>query len=388
MVVQAAPAPAAIAPAHRPAANRAARSRGPWVPWTAGLVLALAVALACFAVWLDPRFDYLVDDGLFHTLRAGVFDAVWRRQSPLLYPRWVPELTMGFGYPLLNFYSPGIYYLAEGFHLLGATTYRAMQLLGLTCVLLGAAGAYALGATLFRRPLAALVLALVYVGSPYPFVTNLYNRAAFPEALGLALLPWLLAAATLAVRRGGRLAPLALALALAALVLVHTLTAFVAAGILLLWTGAALLGVPPAGRRAGATAAATGVALGLALSAAFWVPVFAEQRAVQTERGWGTSLSGSVWFFDPLGRQPPAPVSARRRALPHHRRALRPQLGLPAPPEPRPPAGQALPGPGALPAAQPRRRPAPAGATGATATPPSPPPARRTSRPSPLPWWA
>ena len=213
MVVQAAPAapPATSVPTAR--ATGAFRRRGTGLAWGAGLLAVLAAALALFAVWLDPRYDYLVDDGLHHAIRAGMFDAVWRRGGVLLYPRWWPELTMGYGYPLLNFYSPGTYYLAEAFQLLGASSYRSLQLVALATVLFGAAGAYVLGAVGFRHPVAAVVLALVYVGSPYPFITNLYNRAAFPEALGLALLPWLLAAATLAVRRRGRLAPLGLGLA-------------------------------------------------------------------------------------------------------------------------------------------------------------------------------
>ena len=232
------------------------RPSGTALAWPAGLVVALAVAATVAGAWLDPRFDYLVDDGSNHSLRVAIFDALLRRGD--LFPRWWPDLSLGYGYPLLNFYSPGTYYLAEAFHLLGASAYRALHLVAVVSVLVGTVGAYVLGATAFRSPLAALVLAVAYVGAPYPFVANLYNRSAFPEALGLALLPWLLAAGDRAVRVRSRPALLGLAAALALLVLVHSLTAFVGAGILLLWIAAALLDAPQATRRAGAVAAAGG----------------------------------------------------------------------------------------------------------------------------------
>ena len=218
-------------------------------PWLAAVLVALAVGAGIAFAWLDPRFDYLVDDGHNHADRVGLFDALLRRDGASLYPRWWPDLSLGYGYPLLTFYSPGVYYLAETVHLLGASTYRALHLVAFGAVLLGTGGAFALGAITFRSPLAALVLATVYAGAPYPFVTNLYNRSAFPEAMGLAVLPWLLVAGTLAVRRPGALTALALALCLAALVLLHNLSALVGAAVLALWAGATLLDTP--GRGAG-----------------------------------------------------------------------------------------------------------------------------------------
>ena len=218
------------------------RRRATSLSWTAALAVTLAVVAVVAGAWLDPRFNYLVDDGTNHNLRLAVFDSLLRRGS--LYPRWWPDLTLGYGYPLLNFYSPAVYYLAEALHLLGASTYRSLQLVAVVSVLVGALGAYALGAVAFRSPPAALVLAAAYVGAPYPFVTNLYNRAAFPEAMGLALLPWLLVAGDLAVRERSRPARAGLAAVLALLVLVHSLTAFVGAGVLLLWLGATLLDAP------------------------------------------------------------------------------------------------------------------------------------------------
>ena len=219
-----------------------------------------------------------------------------------------PELTLGYGYPMLNYYSPGVYYLAEAFQLASVSTFRSLHLVALTAAVLGAAGAYVLGGTAFSQPLAGVVLAVAYVAAPYPFVTNLYNRAAFPEAMGLALLPWVLAAGTVAARRRTPLAVLALGALLAGLVLAHSLTALVGAGVLVLWVGATLLDAPAGTRRSGALRAGAGIALGLALSAGFWLPVLLEGGAVHTELASGGTLSFRPWLFDPLSPGPIEPV--------------------------------------------------------------------------------
>ena len=305
-------APAAAAPGAgvgsgtAPPGPAAARRRAAALAWGAGLAVAIAVAVAVFAAWLSPHFDYLVDDGWNHAMRAGAFDVLFRRGE--LYPRWWPELTMGYGYPMLNYYSPGVYYLAEAFQLASVSTFRSLHLVALTAAVLGAAGAYVLGGTTFKQPLAGVVLAVAYVAAPYPFVTNLYSRAAFPEAMGLALLPWVLAAGTVAARRRTPPAVLALGALLAGLVLAHSLTAFVGAGVLVLWVGATLLDAPPGTRRAGALRAGAGIALGLALSAGFWLPVLLEGGAVHTELASGGTLSFRPWLFDPLSPGPIEPV--------------------------------------------------------------------------------
>ena len=79
--------------------------------------------------------------------------------------------------------------------------------------------------------------------------------------------------------------PLALAATLAALVLTHSLTALIAAGMLVPWIGGAVLDAPRGARRAGLGRALTGVGAGLALSAFFWLPALAEQRDVHVDLG-------------------------------------------------------------------------------------------------------
>ena len=106
------------------------------------VVLAGVVAVVV-ASWLRPDIDWdATADGPNHLLRVYVFDAMLRRGE--WFPRWVPDLYLGYGYPLFNFYAPGTYYVASALHRLGATVYGSVQLTGALAVALASGGAFAL----------------------------------------------------------------------------------------------------------------------------------------------------------------------------------------------------------------------------------------------------
>ncbi|MGH2350284.1 MAG: hypothetical protein ACRDI2_21765, partial [Chloroflexota bacterium] len=215
----------------------------------AGLGPALA-ALLSFVAWqpfIRPDFDlWSADDGEYHLLRVYVFEAAVRAGEWL--PRWTPDLFVGYGYPIFNFYAPGTYYLALPLRLLGLDVYTTVQVLGAIAACAGAAGAYCLARSVFvpevrSSPrsnvelqtsnvepglLVGLVAALTFVYAPYPYITNLLIRADLAEALGLALLPWMLLAAWRAGRAPRRSTVTLLAAAMGAVVLTHNLTALVA----------------------------------------------------------------------------------------------------------------------------------------------------------------
>ena len=163
-------------------------------------------------------------DGDVHIVRLALLD--FHLGHGILYPRWFPELGLGNGSPVLSYYSPSTYYIAEAWHLLGLDhAYALMVTLALLIVIAGW-GAYWLASDLFGREhrSAALVAATAYMYAPY-LLTNVYVRGALAEVGAQALLPWLL----LCVRRLMRaerpadfLAPAVLALA--ALPLTHTIT--------------------------------------------------------------------------------------------------------------------------------------------------------------------
>jgi len=274
----------------------------------ATLLGPLLAALLSFVAWqpfVRPDFDlWKADDGEYHLLRVYVFERAVKAGEWL--PRWVPDLFVGYGYPLFNYYAPGTYYLALVPRALGLDIYTTIQVLGAAAACAGAAGAYCLARAIFGGRLPGLVAALAYVYAPYPFITNLIIRADLAETLGLALLPWVLLAAWQAGRQPSQGRLLALAAAMAAILLTHNLTALVALPAALL-TGcfAALRAARPGAPRAwwpGGAAVAGGLGLALALTAFFWLPALAEQRYVQIEVALQSGhKSPRSWLIDPLG---------------------------------------------------------------------------------------
>ena len=269
---------------------------------------AVSLALPGFAValvvwpWLRPDVNWdRLADAPNHLVRVYVIAAALGRGE--WFPRWLADLYLGYGYPLLNFYAPATYYVAAGLHRLGMTVYASLQWTGALAVALGTTGAYALARAVYARRDSALVVSAVFALAPYPFLTNLYVRAAIPEALALGLLPWLLLAAWGAWRRGGWRAP-ALAGLVAAMLLTHNVSSLLAFGLLAGWLGA-LAGLCPAPtRRAGARLGAA-VALGAALGAFFWLPALAESRYVQIDLAQGGLYDFRNWVFDPARVTPP-----------------------------------------------------------------------------------
>ena len=104
-------------------------------------------------------------------------------------PRYVPDLSFGFGYPLFNFVFPLPYYIAEIFYVLGFSLVDSTKIVfGLT-IPASMLGMFFLGRR-FVDPALALAMAVMYGYAPYRAV-DLYIRGAFGEIVALMLLPWL-----------------------------------------------------------------------------------------------------------------------------------------------------------------------------------------------------
>jgi hypothetical protein len=157
--------------------------------WLAVPLLALPLLWAFLTRGLPQSAD-----GALHLLRLVVLDS--HVAAGVLYPRWAPELFLGFGYPVFSFYGPVSYYLAEGLHLLGLGHGFALVGAFVVFILLAGLGMFLLArdvaqATLRRGvTLAALVAATAYMATPY-LLTNAYLRGALGEVGAQALLPWI-----------------------------------------------------------------------------------------------------------------------------------------------------------------------------------------------------
>ena len=263
--------------------------------WLLGLLTALAISATVWGPVTLPSFDFApTHDGEYHLLRLFLLDHSLR--VGLWYPRWLPDLFMGFGYPLFNFYAPLTYYLGAVFTRLGLDTYGALQAVAIGAVLVGTAGMYTLATGLLGTAPRGLLAAAAYVLAPYPFLHNIYLRGAVPEMWGVALVPWVLWAGLRAYGRASIAASVSLTLALSALVLLHNLSALIGAGLLLLWVAVlAAIDRHVAGIRA--IVAATAAALGL--TAFFWLPALGERGLVQLELAWTSYAEVSKWLYDP-----------------------------------------------------------------------------------------
>lgn len=147
------------------------------------------------------------------------------------YPRWLPELAGGLGYPTFVFYQPGVFIVSSIWMAMGAGSVLAIQLTDLTFAIAGSGGAYLLARQFLGR-WPAVACAALFMITPYAYV-NLYVRGDHSEFAAMMLTPWPLACLMIAVRRlAERGRPLAAslvvaAIALAAIIITHPAVAMV-----------------------------------------------------------------------------------------------------------------------------------------------------------------
>ena len=218
-------------------------------------------------------------DTLLHLQRVAQLDALIRQG--VLYSRWSPDLALGFGYPLFNYYAPLSYYLAELPVLLGFPHTAALALAFTLLFVVAAAGMYLWCRALFGAR-AGLIAAAAYVLSPY-VLANATGRGALAEQFALALLPGLMWAAHRFANKHAHSAWILIAF-LCALLLGHNVSTLIflpiVAVFLLIWQVVAQ-GFRP-GRRWLKIISIFAISFGL--TAFFWLPAFAERNLVYIER--------------------------------------------------------------------------------------------------------
>jgi hypothetical protein len=232
------------------------------------LLLALPAVVPLFqSGYLDSH------DGLFHLYRLQALDEAFK--SGVFYPRWFPQFAFGYGHPVLNYYSPLTYYVAQLFHLLGPGYILCLKLTFAAGFLLSAVFMY-----LYAREIVghfpAVIAAGVYTYFPY-HLADTYLRGALAEAFAFVFLPLCLWAMHKLMRQGGPRYAILLSLSFAALIVTHNLTALVftpvlVAYLLLLWFLTR--------RNRAALLAVVSLAVGFLLDAFYWLPVLLETRYV------------------------------------------------------------------------------------------------------------
>lgn len=205
--------------------------------------------------------------GLDQGVRAGV-----------LYPRWFPDFAFGYGHPILHFYGPLAYYLAQWFRGIGLGLAEAMKAAYAAAGIGAGMAMYAFAYTSFRRKtLPAVVAGTAYVYIPY-HLADLYVRGAIAELLAFLWFPLTLWGIERILERGRGGIPL-LAVSLAGLIVTHSLSLLVFGPFLALYALVTLLAHR---RQTTALVCDGGLAglLGIGLSAFYWLPVLLESRWV------------------------------------------------------------------------------------------------------------
>lgn len=258
----------------------------------AAVALASLVAVAPILVGPLPA----THDGLHHLFRLFELDRSLRAWH--LYPRIFADMGFGYGYPVLNYYSPLSYYLAWLGTASGLGYIGGLKFAYTIGALAAALGMYAWTRT-FLPAWGAFLAAMAYTYFPYR-IADMAVRGALAEATAFVwppLLLWGLAR----FRQSRNPAYVAwLALLVAGFVLTHNLTAFMFAPLLGLYV-ALLYGLPWAkdARRLYLCLAA-GISLGILLAGFYWLPSALEVRFVLA--GTVSGLTDLLSLLAPLGQ--------------------------------------------------------------------------------------
>lgn len=105
------------------------------------------------------------------------------------YPRWIPDLYGGYGYPLFVFYQPTFFFFSLPFSILQCPPLLGMLLLLITIIFWGALGVYKIAYLLTQDRNASIIFTILYLFTPYIY-QDLYIRGALSEMTALLLCPW------------------------------------------------------------------------------------------------------------------------------------------------------------------------------------------------------
>jgi hypothetical protein len=235
---------------------------------------------------LPARFDR----GL-HIMRLAWLDQHIRQGT--LFPRWIPEMMLGRGYPLFDFYGAGVYYLSEIFYIIGLNLSDASVATLIVLILLAGYGMFLWARDLFvvnygqRAARASLVAAHAYFYDQYFVTVNIYQRGAIAEATAQALMPWVLwSVRRIFTSRAHAHWATVLALLLATLVFSHTLMLLIfppllAGYVMMQWLQLKRKNKAENGASGQAIRwAIFGLVTAICISAFFWLPLILERDSL------------------------------------------------------------------------------------------------------------
>lgn len=162
----------------------AAHKRKPIFWFDPYLILLLLFSVPAITPLLQPTITQSAD-GLLHLYRlVALRHAI---EQGALFPRWLPDLAFGYGFPLFVFYAPLSYYLTLLLSL-GSSTVAAFNASFGLALLLSGTGLFLLVSDRFGSG-AGLVAGVAYVYAPFQLF-NAFSRGGLPAAWSMALFPF------------------------------------------------------------------------------------------------------------------------------------------------------------------------------------------------------
>lgn len=161
-------------------------------PLLTSLVPLLLVALPAILIihtlyggnWFESQ------EHVSYPIRVVEYLQNWKAGVP--YARWCPDLYGGYGYPLFNWYPPGMCATAAALAmLLGIGPILALKLATSAFIIAGGLGVYAVVCGETARRDAALIAGLVYLFFPYRF-TDLFLRGELTEFAAYSIAPFVI----------------------------------------------------------------------------------------------------------------------------------------------------------------------------------------------------
>src|SRR3989344_6061229 len=152
------------------------------------VILLIVLAFPAAGALLVPGFFGASDD--LHI--AWLFEMDQTIKTGQFPPRFVPDLSYGFGYPLFNFVFPLPFYIGEMFHLLGFSLVDSIKIVFGISIFGSIFAMYYLLKKLSTKWV-GVAGAVLYTYIPYR-ATDIYDRGAVGESLAFIFLPLIILA--------------------------------------------------------------------------------------------------------------------------------------------------------------------------------------------------
>ena len=195
------------------------------------------VVLFFLTVIILPTVTFLFRRGFFPMYDDMQVVRLWQMDKCIkdfqIPCRWVPDLGLGYGYPLFIFYAPLPYYLMEIVHLFGFSFINSVKLGFILSIFFSGVFFYLFARNFFNKT-ASLFVSFLYVYIPFR-AASIYVRGAMGEAWGLAIIPFLFWGFENYLKNKGLKSGIIFSFTLATFLITHNLSVFMFLPFFIFW---------------------------------------------------------------------------------------------------------------------------------------------------------